>query len=530
MIAARHTRKRALGLVALALAMGGQSARGFDEFPIGARPSSLGGAFTGLADDIHALYYNPAGMGILYRPEVTAYYARLFPNLSDQTRTALTFLAAGAPLPGDGRWGGVGVGYQEFKVDDLFKERAMTLAYGRTFLSDRLALGLGMKSLNRMFGDGNAPDNPALGTSTVDPVFAGGNSASALGVDLGGLFALTSTVKMGLSILNVNRPDLGLVQDNRLPLVTRLGASYSTGRLKAAMDLSRSEFLNDNVDTRLHMGAERLWLFRQYGVLGVRAGGAFGSRDFRQATLGAGYEVNGLGFDYVFTIPLGAADDTGTMHNFSLSYKFGRAPTEDELELMILREKEATARAEEALKLAEAEAVFVREERNKLLSQYATEMERMKAELENARKATVKPAAVATRVLTPEERERLARDKARRQFAAAYEAGFRAYSVQVERGASLAKRIELLGALIKKYEDKGLDVSRAKNEQERVKSELAQVSTDYRITLDFYKKTVTQGADVAERISLLERMVKKYQRSGIDISEVTKELAKLKSQ
>jgi hypothetical protein len=203
------------------------------------------------------------------------------------------------------------------------------------------------------------------------------------------------------------------------------------------------------------------------------------------------------------------------------------------MQTLIAREREATVRAEEALKIAEAEAKFVREERNALLTQYTQEIERLKEALANAEKrGTANPVPTPpapVRVLTAEERERLARVKATKEYEAAYQASYRAYRVQVERGASLAKRLELLSALIRKYENKGVDLSGARNEQERVKSDLAQVSNDFRITWDFYKKTVAQGAEAEERVSVLERMVKKYRRSGIDLSEVTGELEKLKT-
>jgi long-subunit fatty acid transport protein len=124
----------------------------FDEFPVGARPAGMGEAFTAVADDVHSLYYNPAGLASLYRPEVTAYYARPFPSLSDQTKTAQTFINITIPIPKNNHWGGLGVEYQEFRVDSLFKERTVTLAYGRSLFSDRLALGLGLKELSRIFG------------------------------------------------------------------------------------------------------------------------------------------------------------------------------------------------------------------------------------------------------------------------------------------------------------------------------------------------------------------------------------------
>ena len=53
------------------------------------------------------------------------------------------------------------------------------------------------------------------------------------------------------------------------------------------------------------------------------------------------------------------------------------------------------------------------------------------------------------------------------------------------------------------------------------------MTTEYRITMDFYKKTVSQGADRIERLSLLERILKKYAQSGINLSDVRNEIAKL---
>jgi hypothetical protein len=504
----------------------------FDEFPVGARPAAMGGAFTAVADDAHSLYYNPAGLATLYRPEVTAYYARLYPNLSDQNSPAQTFIGAAGPIPWDGRWGGVGAGYQEFRVDSLFKERTLTLAYGKTLLKDRLALGMGLKSLDRTFGNNADTDNAWTGsgrTGTSDPVFQNGHSASALGVDLGALYALFPTVKLGLSLMNINRPDLGLTSDDRLPFTARFGAAYDKDSLKVAADFLRRSYLDSTADNRLQLGAERSWAFRRYGILAVRGGAGMGTRDYRQVNLGAGYEVNGIVLDYVFTVPLGAADDTGNLHNISLSYKFGRAPAVDELDALILEEKAAAARAEESFRMAEAEASFIREERDRLLVQYSADLERLKNELDEARRAAPVAPTVRSRTLTPEERERLAREKAQREYAAAYDAAYRAYEARVSKGASLAERLDDLNGIIAKYRDKGVNVSQASLELEKVKSELAQVSTDYRITLDFYKKTVAQGADAAERQSLLERMVAKFKGSGIDITEVKNELEKIKT-
>lgn len=506
----------------------------FDEFPVGARPAAMGEAFTAVADDVHSLYYNPAGLASLYRPEVTAYYARPFPGLSDQSKTAHTFVGAAMPIPKDGRWGGLGLGYQEFRVDDLFKERTVTLAYGRSLFSDRFALGFGLKELDRIFGETGDTKNafsgadPGNRTFLEDPVFQSGHQKSALGVDLGALYAVVPRVRLGLSLENVNRPDLGLTQADRLPMVTRFGAVYDKTFIKLSGEVSHRTYLAGQSDTRLHLGGERQWGFKRFGLLSLRAGAAAGGRDYRHVNFGAGYEVSGLVLDYVFTIPMGAADGTGNLHNVSLSFKFGRSYSEDDLADELQQEREAAARAEEAMKAAETEAAYMKEERNKLLSEYATELERMKAELEEAKKKGLATIVVPEHRLTPAERERLARQKARQEYAAAYDASMRAYGTLVSRGAGLEDRVSHLKSTLEKYKNKGLDVSSAVSELERVNSELAQVTTEYRITMDFYKKTVAQGADAAERLSLLERILKKYSPSGINLSDVRNEIAKLK--
>jgi len=43
--------------------------------PSGARPSAMGGAFTGMADDLNALTWNPAGLGLMGRPELSVLHS-----------------------------------------------------------------------------------------------------------------------------------------------------------------------------------------------------------------------------------------------------------------------------------------------------------------------------------------------------------------------------------------------------------------------------------------------------------------------
>ncbi len=500
----------------------------FDEFPIGARPAALSGAFAGRADDVHCLYYNPGGLPNIKSPEITAYYAKLFPGLSDQTNSGLTFMGYVQPIKKDADWGVGGVGFTEFRVEDLFRERTISFSYGRRlgidkFILNKLSVGLTLKTLERKFGE-NADtqnafigNNPSNRTGLIDPVFRNGRTARALGMDVGAFYRYSKKLSLGLTLANWNHPDVGLVQEDKVPMVTRIGASYKAPFLTATVDLTRRHFLDKTPDHRLLMGAERSWLMSRYGELSVRGGVGIGNRDFRQITMGMGYEMNGIIFDYVFHIPMGAMSDTGNSHRLSLSFRFGRAPGTEELDELVKEEREATARAEAALRLAEAEVAFVKEDRDQLLA----EMEKLK------RHGHVKKSTRKGSLLSAEDKAKAARQRALREYTAAYQAAMRAYSKKTQRGATFAARIEDLNSIIGKYKDKGVNVQNAKSELERVKSSMAQSLTDFQITWDFYKKTVARGIDDTERISLLERMIKKYAKSGVDISVVRNELKML---
>ena len=62
--------KKILFIISIALVMSSREVRGdFDDTGMGARPIGMSNAFTAVADDIYALYYNPAGLvgqGLFY--------------------------------------------------------------------------------------------------------------------------------------------------------------------------------------------------------------------------------------------------------------------------------------------------------------------------------------------------------------------------------------------------------------------------------------------------------------------------------
>src|SRR3989338_87292 len=60
----------------------GTSGAQFLKIAPGARPSGMGEAFAGVADDLHAIYYNPAGLASLQRVEVTGMHNSHFQGIN----------------------------------------------------------------------------------------------------------------------------------------------------------------------------------------------------------------------------------------------------------------------------------------------------------------------------------------------------------------------------------------------------------------------------------------------------------------
>lgn len=82
-----------VGLLALP-AQAGESGAAFLKIAPGARPAALGEAFGGLADDVHAGYYNPAGLGRLDKVQAAGSHEARFADMSyDYAAVSVPLLA-----------------------------------------------------------------------------------------------------------------------------------------------------------------------------------------------------------------------------------------------------------------------------------------------------------------------------------------------------------------------------------------------------------------------------------------------------
>ncbi len=147
----------ALSVIFSALVLGarasGEAPGTFAQTVSGARPIALGGAYIAIADDINAIWWNPAGISQLRKSFFTSTYANLY-NVGGLSMSSLAFAK-----PTEIGAFGAGVTYlraSEIPITDpdgniielsTQSEEVLTLSYGNSLLS-RLHLGAGIRYLH----------------------------------------------------------------------------------------------------------------------------------------------------------------------------------------------------------------------------------------------------------------------------------------------------------------------------------------------------------------------------------------------
>lgn len=188
----------------------GTTSAAFLKLDQGARPVAMGGAFTGAADDVNAVMYNPAGLYQVKGMQATMMYSLWFADI-------MYGYIAGSYNAGDIGTFGVGLVYvtsgtipgydvngnpaASFNASDL----GINLGYGTSINKDT-ALGVTLKIFNEQIA-----------------------SSGALGfaADLGGLYKLpVNNLQLGIAVQNLG-PKFGFGEAFWLPIDFRMGLSYT---------------------------------------------------------------------------------------------------------------------------------------------------------------------------------------------------------------------------------------------------------------------------------------------------------------
>ena len=254
----------------------------FLQIPLGARPAGLGNAFTAVADDINAVYFNPAGLcqiqndmlGGMYNfmsMDRVHYQAVLIKQIKGNG-LALSFNRFGVSEI-DGR---DSEGYPTEIFDD--SEISFKIAYGRKLLPF-FGIGGGAKYIIQSLGDAKG---------------------SGFAFDAGVLFLLfqsensfIKSFRVGGSFNNIGGKmtwNTESENEDKIPITMRVGSTidFNLGVLNwlATVDASQTE---DNL--KFHFGVET-WLIKE---LCIRAG-----LDDRDINFGASLRIGKFQFDYAY--------------------------------------------------------------------------------------------------------------------------------------------------------------------------------------------------------------------------------------
>ncbi|MBV9080591.1 MAG: PorV/PorQ family protein [Elusimicrobia bacterium] len=270
----------------------GTSGAQFLKIGAGARPTAMGEAYTAVSDDVNAVYFNPAGLATLERPEITAMHTQWFQGID------YNFGAFAHP----GAHGTLAVSACTLQTDAIDKRAADESALG-TFTDLDAAYALSYA--------GKINDLTSVGaTARYIRQQIDSEIASTVGGDLGLLRKLDGTpFTLGLAARNFGAKVKFKEEGDPLPFVVDAGAAARLLKDRLLLSLTLSA-PRDN-DLQYAAGVE--WAERHTVVrYAARAGYRSLATDKDGASgisLGAGIGYRRLDFDFAW-VPFGQLGNT----------------------------------------------------------------------------------------------------------------------------------------------------------------------------------------------------------------------------
>jgi hypothetical protein len=269
-------------------------------------PGGLGGVAK--ADRALTQTVNPAGLSRLPQAEASFLYSEPFTGLSNG---AVQQGGAALAFPLGSRWS-MGMGLHAFNGADLLREEEGTLSVAAR-IGGRLAVGVGANYLLHSYA---VPEDVRL---KDDPALVGRRSRGAVSADAGALLRAARFLDLGASVRHINRPDVGLYTEDRVPLEARGGALIRGGRLGLSLEaLWRDAGKNVAQGRVLSWSAGLEWA--PVSRIALRTGVAGGALN-----VGVGIGLKSLVLDYSFGLVRGLDKDGGMGHRAAVSYRFGKA-------------------------------------------------------------------------------------------------------------------------------------------------------------------------------------------------------------
>lgn len=268
---------------------------------VGGQALGMGEAYVAVADDVNAIYWNPAGLAQISKPQIALSHNELYQSIRHEY-AAYCHSFRGGVIGVSGTYLWIeGIEGRSSDTPDVERmvpvwDASAALAYAKK-LSKKLNAGFTLKGIYRQLDD---------------------KTASGAAVDLGLLYKPgKGKPRIGLAVQNIGYETAFISEASSLPLTVKAGISnrYLKNKLLAAMDGNYSV-----VDGVWSLGTGFDWNLHK--MFSLRFGYKYNNA---MTTLGAlagisggiGFEISKFSIDYAF-VPYG---DLGYTHRASILVK-----------------------------------------------------------------------------------------------------------------------------------------------------------------------------------------------------------------
>ena len=271
------------------------------------RTAALGGTVLAATPEATAVFMNPAALARVKAGEAYFTYIKPYAGLDADGELGIGSMAAALPT----KLGVFGAGLGTFMAPGLKQERTVALGFARG-IADRIQLGGTARFLHHSHSIAGDP------RAERDPVFANGTARSAVALDLGVTGTIFDPFKGAFTVRNMNRPDVGLVDEDRVPLEAEGGLALDLPE-KGLLLTGGFDFRDDGTEelskATPKLGVEKL-------VSDGRAAFRLGV-GFRELSVGAGLRLGRFAFDYGVTLHRQLISGNLGTHRVGIGYRFG---------------------------------------------------------------------------------------------------------------------------------------------------------------------------------------------------------------
>ena len=311
----------------------GTTAAKFLAINAGSRAVGLGGAFTAIASDASAMYWNPSGIARLTKTEVLVNYTKWIADIN------YNYLAFSQPLSSTSAYG---INFTSVTMGEMKLTRYGDEDTGETFKAGQFALGITYAM--------NLTDRFSIGSNIkYISEYIANNKATGIAVDIGTLFDTPYGFRLGTSISNFGpkmkmtgkdlliRVDIapGMEGDNEsingiidtddfdLPLLLRVGISGDVNIMDGAMVTWSVDANHPNDNSEFVNAGVELNFFDSMLMLRAGSKSMFMVDREEEFALGGGLNyplANGsrFYFDYAYEL----MTNLGGIHKFTLRLTF----------------------------------------------------------------------------------------------------------------------------------------------------------------------------------------------------------------